>query len=104
MKWLNDIFERKVRLTDERLEHIENDHPEMVHQIDKVMETLSQPEIVVRSKTDSEVELFYRHYLMTPVGEKYLCVVVKGRIDNVFIVTAYFTDTIKKGDMLWEKQ
>ncbi len=76
----------------------------MAGQIDKVAETLSQPEIVVRSKTDSEAELFYRHYLMTSAGEKYLCVIVKVRVDDVFILTAYFTDTIKKGDVLWEKQ
>jgi hypothetical protein len=104
MRWFKDLYDRNVRLTDERLEHFENDHPEMAGQIDKVGETLLQPEIVVRSKTDSEAELFYRHYLMTPIGEKYMCVVVKVKVDDVFILTAYFTDTIKKGDVLWEKQ
>lgn len=104
MRWLKDLNDRTVRLSEERLEHFENDHPEMTGQVDKVEETLSQPEIVVRSRTDSEAELFYRHYLMTPVGEKYMCVVVKVRFDDVFILTAYFTDSIKKGDVLWEKQ
>ncbi|MBI4619206.1 MAG: hypothetical protein HY739_03425 [Desulfobacterales bacterium] len=103
MRWFKDLYDRNVRLTDERLEHFENDHPEMAGQIDKVAETLSQPEIVVRSKTDSEAELFYRHYLTTPIGEKYICVVVKVKVDDVFILTAYFTDAIKKGDALWEK-
>lgn len=104
MRWVKDLNDRTVRLSEERLEHFENDHPEMVGQVDKVAETLSQPETVVRSRTDSEAELFYRHYLMTPVGEKYMCVVAKVRVDDVFILTAYFTDTIKKGDVLWEKQ
>ena len=104
MRWFKDLYDRNVLLTDERLEHFENDHPEMASQIDKVSETLSQPEIVVRSKTDSEAELFYRHYLTTPIGEKYMCVVLKVKVDDVFILTAYFTDAIKKGDVLWEKQ
>jgi len=104
MRWFKDVYGRNLRLTDERLDHFEKDHPEMAGQIDKVAETLLQPEIVVRSRTDSETELFYRHYEMTPVGEKYMCVVVKVRVDDIFILTAYFTDTIKKGDVLWEKQ
>lgn len=33
-----------------------------------------------------------------------MCVVVKVKVDDVFILTAYFTDAIKKGDVLWEKQ
>ena len=104
MRWFTDLNNRKVRLTDERLEHFENDHPEMSGQIDKVAETLSQPEVIVRSGTDSEVELFYRHYMVTPVGEKYMCVVLKVKDADVFILSAYFTDTIKKGDSLWERQ
>jgi len=104
MRWFKDVYGRNLRLTDERLDHFEKDHPEMAGQIYKVIETLSQPEIVVRSRTDSEAELFYRHYVMTPVGEKYMCVVVKVGVDDIFILTAYFTDTIKKGDVLWEKQ
>ena len=36
---------------------------------------------------------------VTPVTEKYLCVVVK-----VFIITAYFTDKIKRGEILWKRK
>jgi hypothetical protein len=60
MKWFEDIFNRNVRLTDERLEHIELDHPEMSGQIDKIANTLLNPEIVIRSRSDSEVEFFER--------------------------------------------
>ena len=44
MRWFKDLYDRNVRLTDERLEHFENDHPEMAGQIDKIVETLSQPD------------------------------------------------------------
>jgi hypothetical protein len=40
MKWFKDVRERRVRLTDERQEHIEADHPEMFGRIDKAEDTL----------------------------------------------------------------
>jgi len=104
MKWFKDIFNRNIRLTDERLEHIEVDHPEMSGQIDNIAKTLQNPEIVIRSRSDSEVELFYRYSLGTPAGDKYMCVIVKGRSEDFFIITAYFTDTMKRGETLWPKQ
>lgn len=104
MKWFKDIHGRQIRLTDERQEHIKVDHPEMFGQIEKIQDTLSNSDIIIRARTDSDVELFYRHYDVTPVTEKYLCVVVKVLVGNLFIITAYFTDTIKRGEALWEKK
>lgn len=102
MKWFRDIHNRQIRLTDERQEHIQADHPEMSEQLEKIQETLSEPDIIVRSRTDPEVELFYRYYDITPITQKYLCVVVKVLSGEIFIITAYFTDTIKRGELLWE--
>lgn len=104
MKWFKDIHNRQIRLTDERQEHIKTDHPEMSGQINKIQETLLKPERIIGSRTDPKVELFYRHYDVTSIGEKYLCVVVKALIDDVFIITAHFTNTIKKGKVLWERK
>ncbi len=39
MKWFKDIHGRQVRLTNERQEPIEAEHPEMSGQIDKIQET-----------------------------------------------------------------
>ena len=66
--------------------------------------TLINPDVIVKSRTDPDVELFYRHYDTTPVTEKYLCVVVKILVSDLFIITAYFTDTIKRGKIVWEKK
>ena len=104
MKWFEDIHNRRIRLTDERQAHIKVDHPEMSGQIDKIQDTLLNPDIVIRSKTDPDVELFYQHYDITPVTEKYLCVVIKVLAGDLFIITTYFTDTIKKGEVLWKKK
>jgi methyl coenzyme M reductase subunit C-like uncharacterized protein (methanogenesis marker protein 7) len=91
-------------LTDERWEPIEVDHPEMNGQLERIRDTLLNPDIIVRSKTDREVELFYRLYNTTPVTEKFLCIVVKVLIDDLFIITSYFTDAIKDGVKLWVKK
>ena len=99
-----DLHNRQIRLTHERREHIESDHPEMSGQIDKIQNTLKNPDLIVMSKTDHEVELFYTYYDKTPVNEKYLCVVVKVLVNDLFIITAYFTDSIKRGIILWEKK
>jgi hypothetical protein len=104
MKWFKDIHNRKIRVTDGRLEHFETVHPEMFEPIGKIEETLLKPDIVIKSKTDSKVELFYRHYDITPVTEKFLCVVVKVLLNDLFIITAYFTDTKKGGEVLWRKK
>ena len=104
MLLIQDIWCRSIRLTDERLIHFETDHPEMQGQIDKITETLAIPDRVVRSGTDSQVELFYKHYPATPVTTKYLCVVVKVLSDDHFIITSYFTDAMKKGEVIWEKK
>ena len=104
MRWFEDVRKRRIRFSDERQGHIKSDHPEMSHQIAKVEATLLDPDSIVRSRTDPEVELFYRHYSITPVTDKHLCVVVKSILEDLFIITAYFTDSIKRGEILWEKK
>lgn len=104
MKIIRGYKNRDIRFTDERENHIEQDHPEMVNQYNKIKATLRNPSIIVRSITDQKAELFYKNYKKTPVTEKYLCVVVKSLKDDSFIITAYFTDTIKKGEIIWEKK
>jgi hypothetical protein len=49
------------------------------------------------------VELFYKWYAATPVTAKFLCVVVKAVPDDPFMITAYHTDAVKRGEVLWEK-
>ncbi len=99
---LVDYAGKTIRLTDERLAHIK-EHPEMVMHIAKIAETLLIPDNAVKSVSDEEVRLYYRQYTGLSVGDKYLCVVVKFRQDDAFVITAYFTDSIKRGEALWIK-
>jgi len=99
---LSDFQDNNIRLTDERLSHIK-EHPEMAPHIGKIYEVLSVPDIVVKSGSDEEARLYYRYYKGLSIGSKYLCIVVKFKKDDAFVVTAYFTDNIKKGDVVWKK-
>ncbi len=104
MKFLEDVHKRQIRLTDERQEHIKTQHPEMSGQVERISETLSDPDRIIRTISDPNVEMFYRYYEVTPVTKKYLCVLVKVLADDAFIITAYFTDTVKRGELLWRKK
>ncbi len=103
MKFLHDYEGRVIRLTNEREKHI-SEHPEMRPMIQAIEETLTNPERVIQSMSDPEAHLYYRFYIGTQVGDKYLCVIVKVREADAFILTAYLTDTIKKGDIVWPRK
>ncbi len=89
-----------VRLTEEQLTHI-LEHPEMNGMQSALEQTLAEPESVIRSLSDPEARLYYKTYTDTPVGEKLLCVVVKVFDQDAFVLTAYLTDRIKRGEILW---
>jgi len=99
---LRDVWGNGISLTKERRAHLLK-HPEMRGQEDKLVETLLEPNAVVQSQSDDTVRLFHRFYRRLPIGDKYLCVVVKYMEDSVFIITAYFTDKVKRGEVLWKK-
>ncbi|MEW6541997.1 MAG: hypothetical protein AB1411_00105 [Nitrospirota bacterium] len=102
MKVLRDYQGLSIRLTDERLAHI-LEHPEMAGRERAIEETLLGPHTVMESLSDPQSRLYYRFYFGTKVGDKYLCVVVKIAEADAFVLTAYLTDTIKKGVQLWPR-
>ncbi len=97
---LTDYQNRHIRLTEERLQHI-LEHPEMVDMNSQIGVVLKTPEVVRQSRSDSQVYLYYRFYEETVVGAKWLCVVIKDRSDDAFVITAYLTDKLKQGVELW---
>jgi hypothetical protein len=66
----------------------------------EVREALEQPEQIRRSLKDAAVHLFYR--AVRP--GRWICAVAK-RVDNEsgFLVTAYPTDAIKQGEVIWRR-
>ena len=76
----------------------------MIRQEEKIEETLKSPEIVRHSLRDENVHLYYKFYAKTPVGQKYLLVGVKVFNGEGFVITSFFTDRIKKGEVVWKKE
>jgi hypothetical protein len=103
MTIIKDKFGRKIRLTDERLQHIFV-KKEMKSQKDKIVETLKKPDIIKKSLHNENVLIFYKWYQNTPVASKYLSVVVKYKKEDRFILTAFFTDKIKVGEVYEENE
>ena len=95
-----DCFNRRIGLPNERWNHIIYTHPEIKELIKELEGVLIEPELIKRSVYNENVVLFYRRYKHIYEG-KYMCVVV--RLDDKSIVTAYITDRIKSGDVIWKK-
>jgi hypothetical protein len=70
-----DYADRTVRLTAERLLHID-EHPEMIGEERRIGEVLKKPDVVYTSHKDASVHVYYReyyrHYASGPVGSKQL--------------------------------
>lgn len=64
---------------------------------EQVKKTLSNPIYVRLSKEDKEVYLYY-----APYGRYFISVVCRHLNGDGFIITAYLTDKIKKGVMVYE--
>jgi hypothetical protein len=89
-----------IRLSDERLAHILY-HPEMADLETEIEEILKNPVLVIQSVSDAAVRLYYRFYPRTKQGDKFVCVVVKVKPGDAFVLTAYLTDKPKRGTVLW---
>jgi hypothetical protein len=92
---------QNIRLTHERWNHI-LDHPEMEGERSRIEETLSNPEIIIATVQDQSVHTYHRFYKTTPVTSKYMIVAVKILDDDAFVVTAFYSNRMKKGGIVWQ--
>ena len=90
MKIVKSVTGIPIRLTPERVEHIERRHPEMLGQEERILEVVSTPDLV--QEGDSATLIAVRHYAKTPLTKKY-CIVVYRELsgEDGFVLTAYFT-------------
>jgi hypothetical protein len=76
----------------------------MAEMWESVVETLQSPDVIRRSNSDPyTVRLYYKWFVDTVVGARWVCVVVKYRNNDAFVLTAYATDVIKEGEEIWPK-
>jgi hypothetical protein len=74
-------------------------HPALFGREELVHRCLREPELICASIKDPDVQLYYLTW-----EQGYVCVVVGGDDPHKrFVVTAYFTKNIKKGQALWTK-
>ena len=74
---------------------IEKKHPQMKDKEKVVLETLSKPKQIRRSIIDNNVYLYYKQL------DRLYCVVAKHEGSEGFLITAYPTDKVKEGEIIW---
>jgi hypothetical protein len=88
-----------IRLTAERWFHIVENHDDMAGYYDDVLETVENPDIVVRGYQGSLIAV--RGY----GRRQYLAVVYRQvSAEDGFIITAYFTNKIDRKKAIWRRQ
>lgn len=88
----------KVRVTHRYWELIVTiKHPIMKGREQIVKETLSEPDEVRISRSESSVYLFYK----AEREKRWVCAVTKRLNGEGFLVTAYLTDAVKEGKRIW---
>lgn len=94
-----------IRLTYKQWAHIVESHDYMSGCLDIVIETLSDPDLIVCGWTDERIAL--KHYTETVISEKTAVVVYKELGEDGFVITAFMTskpEQIWRRGILWQKQ
>ena len=96
---VTDFQGRTVFLSEEAWLHTIRPPREYMEEMQEtVFETVQYPDDIRRSNTRPDtVRLYYKWFTGTPVGDKWVCVVVKYLQEEAYILTAYATDRIKAG-------
>lgn len=93
----NDIL---IRLTNERWSHIIENHDELAGRINDVLNSIAEPDIIVRGENQELLAA-------KTVNKKWIVVVYKENSKDGFIITAFITSRINyllKKEILWKKQ
>jgi len=93
------ICHKKIHTTSSYWQKIiKTKHPAIKGKEGEVKITLKHPDQVRVSKIDQNIFLYYKKF-----ERKYLCVVTRHQNNRGFIVTAYYTEKIKEGELIWQK-
>ncbi len=90
---------KKIRISNEHWKHIsEIKHPEVSGLENEIKQTLIHSVEIKRSNSDRNIYLYYSKY-----KSYFLCTVTRHLNGHGFIITAYITSKIKKGDQIWKQ-
>lgn len=96
MTTFEDLFGNRIKLTKERWDHIALRHPEIKMMQNELPEVLKNPDIIVKSRYNEAAKLYHKKY-------KDYYIVVLADTNKKFIITAYNSYHIKKGEVEWKK-
>jgi hypothetical protein len=99
------ILRADVELTDERESHISVQHSDLLPEYRRlVIETLTDPDYVLRSDRDLAARRFFR-WFPPLLGGKFVVAVVNfdATAERFWIVTAHITRRLPKGVIEWQK-
>jgi len=98
-----DKFNRKIKLTNERVWGHISKRPEMLGEEELIKTALIDPGEVRESSEDSTALLYYK---VNPKGgkwNKFILVIAKILNGEGFVLTAFFTGIIKEGKLVWKR-
>lgn len=88
-----------VRTSEDYWQKLLMKHPDLEDLLNLVKETLTNPEQIRRSSRDQQILLFY----LTIKQKRWVVAVAKRLNGEGFLITAYQTDAIKEGELIWHK-
>lgn len=94
---------RVLKLTNTGWSHIRTVHPELQRELEKVNQTMKSPDFI-RQGNKADTFIFYKFFPETIVSQKYLALVIKYFNTEGVVITGYFTERIRKGEILWKRQ
>lgn len=101
IKYTISVNKHNIRLTDERWQHISNNHPEMNDYKMSILQTISEPDAIYYCKYNELIA-------MKSADNKYIIVIYKEIIpNNGFIITSFLTNKLnyfKNKKISWKKQ
>lgn len=87
-----------IRTTSEHWLKIIHKHPDLRINLENITNCLGNPDYIYASKQDKKIFLSYKKL------DKYWVAAVSKRLKGIgFLITAYITDRIKSGEILWQK-
>lgn len=92
-----DRFGISFHLSDERWQHIISRHPELKNRKQDIQNVLLDPDLIIKTSRDPMVMIYHQNE-----GTRYYLAIV-AHIEKRFIITAFITDKIKMGKIVWKK-
>ncbi|MBI2043312.1 DUF4258 domain-containing protein [Candidatus Pacearchaeota archaeon] len=90
---IKDKTGRKIRLTKKQWKHITTKHPDMSGKEEEIKQVLERPDIILPHKFD---EMSRNYYLYDKNEKAYLFVSARYLNGEGFIITAFYTQHIRK--------